>query len=127
VLLYAHDPRDPAKQQAAVTLLQSLTDGALLWQVACEYLSASAKLEPLGYSRASAWHDIRDLRRVWTCILPSCDVLDRAERASTYRPDAPVRLRADLFPHRGETRSIKVIGLGESHKHGVGPGRTSTK
>lgn len=79
VLLYAHDPRDPAKQQTATTLIQSLTDGVLLWQVACEYLSASAKLAPLGYNRAQAFQDIHDLRRLWTTILPTWDVLDRAE------------------------------------------------
>jgi predicted nucleic acid-binding protein len=70
VLLYVHDPRDPDKQTTAAALLQSLTDGVLLWQVACEYLSASRKLEPFGYNRAQAWLDIQDLRRVWTTILP---------------------------------------------------------
>ena len=74
VLIYAHDPRDAAKQAMAVSLIQSVTPGVLLWQVACEYLSASRKLEPLGYSRVDAWQDIRDLRRVWTTILPSWNV-----------------------------------------------------
>jgi len=83
VLMYAHDPRDPVKQQKALALLQALTDGALLWQVACEYLSASRKLEPLGYSRAQAWQDIRDLGRLWTTILPGWDVMDRAEQLLT--------------------------------------------
>ena len=48
VLIYAHAPRDAAKQTMAVSLIQSLTPGVLLWQVACEYLSASRKLEPTG-------------------------------------------------------------------------------
>lgn len=43
VLLYAHDPRDPDKQATAAALLQSLTDGVLLWQVACEYLVVTNK------------------------------------------------------------------------------------
>ncbi len=80
ILLYVHDPRDPGKQATATALLQSMTDGVLLWQVACEYLSASRKLEPLGYSRVQAWQGIHDLRRVWTTILPSWGVLERAER-----------------------------------------------
>lgn len=80
VLLYVHDPRDRDKQATAAALLQSLTDGVLLWQVACEYIAASRKLEPFGYSRAQAWRDISDLRRVWTTILPSWSVLERAER-----------------------------------------------
>jgi hypothetical protein len=36
VLLYVH----VTKQVIASNLLQSLTDGVLLWQVACEYLAA---------------------------------------------------------------------------------------
>ena len=80
VLIYAHDPRDLAKQQTPLSLLQSLDDAALLWQVACEFLSASQKLEPLGYSRAQAWQDIADLRRVWTTVLPGWDILNRAEK-----------------------------------------------
>jgi len=46
VLIYAHDPRDAAKQATAVALIQSLTDAALLWQVACEYVAACPPLEP---------------------------------------------------------------------------------
>jgi predicted nucleic acid-binding protein len=80
VLLYVHDPRDPDKQTTAAALLQSLADGVLLWQVACEYLSASRKFEPFGYNRAQAWLDIHDLRRVWTTILPSWSILERTER-----------------------------------------------
>lgn len=48
--------------------------------MACEYIAASRKLEPFGYSRAQTWRDINDLRRVWTTILPSWSVLERAER-----------------------------------------------
>ena len=79
ILLYVHDPRDPDKQARAATLVRSLTDGVLLWQVACEYLAASRKLEPFGYNRAQAGEDIRDLRRTWTTILPGWDLLQRAE------------------------------------------------
>src|SRR5438445_11497511 len=80
ILLYIHDPRDPVKQARGASLVQSLTDGVLLWQVACEYLSASRKLEPCGYSRSQAWQDIRDLRRGWTTLLPRWSVLDNAEQ-----------------------------------------------
>ena len=62
VLLYIHDFREPAKQQIAARLTKSLDEPVLLWQVACEYLAASRKLQPFGYSRESAWRDIRDLR-----------------------------------------------------------------
>ena len=82
VLLYVHDPRDRAKQAVAASLLESLADGVLLWQVACEYLAASRKLEPLGYNLSQAAQDIRDLHRVWTTLLPNWAVLDRAVRFS---------------------------------------------
>lgn len=59
VLLYAHNPRDATKQATAVSLIRSLTNGALLWQ------------------------DIRDLRRVWITILPGWGVLDEAEKLLT--------------------------------------------
>ncbi len=76
VLIYAHDRRDPRKQALAVSLIQSQADGVLLWQVACEYLSASRKLESQGYSMEQAWQDIRDLRSVSRCRI-------RSTRAST--------------------------------------------
>jgi len=44
VFLYAHDPRDSRKQAIALSLLGSLNDGVLLWQVACEFLAAGRKL-----------------------------------------------------------------------------------
>lgn len=78
VLIYAHDSRAAGKQAAAITLIESLSEGALLWQVACEYLAASRKLQPLGYSWAEAWNDVSDLHRVWTTILLNWHVLERA-------------------------------------------------
>lgn len=80
ILIYVNDPRDLIKREIASSLVSSLTDGILLWQVACEYLAASRKLEPLGYDRAQAWQYIRDLQQVWDTVLPSWSVLDRAEQ-----------------------------------------------
>jgi predicted nucleic acid-binding protein len=80
VLLYVHDPRDAAKQATASNLLQSVSDGVLLWQVACAYLAASRKLVPFGYNLAQAYQDVRDLQRIWFTLLPSWSTLDRAER-----------------------------------------------
>src|ERR1044071_7122351 len=80
VIIYAHDPRNPAKRSIAEVLMRSLPDGALLWQVVCEYLSASRKLSPFGYSRAEAWADIRDLERIWELKVPSWDIIDGTEQ-----------------------------------------------
>ena len=79
VLFYAHDSRDPNKQRIAAELIASLTDGALLWQVACEYLWASRKLEAFGYSYRAAVEDIRYLRRAWSTVLPGWTALDRID------------------------------------------------
>lgn len=80
ILIYARDPRDPAKQAIAASLLSSLTDGALLWQVACEYIAASRKLEAFGYDQTQALADIADMREAWEIILPTWSVMDRVTR-----------------------------------------------
>ena len=80
VLIYAHDPRDLIKKVIAITLLDSLEDGALLWQVACEFLWASRKLESLGYDQTQAWSEIYRLRRVWSLVPPGWIVMDRADQ-----------------------------------------------
>ncbi len=79
ILIYVNDPRDPAKRAIAASLISSLADGVLVWQVACEYLAASRKLEPLGYDRTQAYQYIRDLQQVWYTALPTWAVIDRAE------------------------------------------------
>ncbi|MGA9995949.1 MAG: PIN domain-containing protein, partial [Pyrinomonadaceae bacterium] len=78
VLIYTRDPRDPIKQKLAVSLLSSMTDPVLLWQVACEYIAASRKLEKLGYDRTQAIADVEDMREAWETILPTWNVMDRA-------------------------------------------------
>lgn len=75
VLLYVHDYRDLAKQTTAKALVDSLPDAVLLWQVACEYIAASRKFVPLGYSSDKAWQDIHKLRGLWKVELPTWGVL----------------------------------------------------
>ena len=62
-----------------MSLVNSLADGALLWQVALEYQSASRKLIPFGYSSTHAVTEILNLRKSWATVLPDWTVLDRAE------------------------------------------------
>ena len=84
-MVYSHDPRDPAKQGVASSLIGSLADGVLLWQVVCEFLASSRKLEPFGYDREQAWRDLRDLRRAWATAYPDWAILDRAENLMDRR------------------------------------------
>ena len=79
ILIYVHDHRDQTNQAIAESLVRALPDAVLLWQVACEYIAASRKLEPLGYSREKAWQDIHKLQRIWVTQLPTWNVLHRAE------------------------------------------------
>jgi predicted nucleic acid-binding protein len=79
ILLYVHDPRDPDKQAKASQLVSSLTDGVLLWQVACEFVAASRKLKDFGFTPELAWMETRRLRSLWATRLPSWDVAERAE------------------------------------------------
>lgn len=79
ILIYARDPRDPRKQAVAASLLSSLTDGVLLWQVACEYIAASRKLKNYGFTADQAWGDVRRLQNLWATKLPSWAVMARAE------------------------------------------------
>ena len=44
VLVYACDPRNASKQGTAATLIETLDDPVLLWQVACEYQAAMAQV-----------------------------------------------------------------------------------
>ena len=80
VLFYAHDPREPSNQAIALELIQNLSDGVLLWQVACEYLSAGRKLAPLGYRTEDAYAVLRDLQSVWTTALPTWHTLELSRR-----------------------------------------------
>src|SRR5438067_13435037 len=77
ILFYAHDRSDERKMRIAANLIASLDDGVLLWQVACEYLWASRKLETQSYSYSDAMEDIHDLRSGWETILPAWNVLGR--------------------------------------------------
>lgn len=79
ILLYVHDPREPTKQAKAAQLVSSLTDGVLLWQVACEFVAASRKLTSFGFSADQAWREVKRFRSVWKTALPVWSMTERAE------------------------------------------------
>ncbi len=78
ILFYAQDPRDPNKKSIAIALIGSLPDGILLWQVVCEFVASSRKLEPFGYDSKKAHEDVRDLGRSWDTVSLDWEMLDRA-------------------------------------------------
>jgi predicted nucleic acid-binding protein len=79
VLIYGKDARYPQKQAQAISLIDDLTDGVLLWELACEFMAASHKPVPSGNDRAEAWKEILRLRFLWHTATPDRQVLDRAE------------------------------------------------
>ena len=49
VLIYACDKSDPRRQQIELELIATVTDGVLLWQVACEFVAP--------WSRPGSWRN----------------------------------------------------------------------
>lgn len=83
ILIYACDARFPDKQAAALNLVEGLSDGVLLWQVACEFISASRKLAPFGFTTAQAWERLSELSELLPLRLPSVAVIEHAKRLTS--------------------------------------------
>jgi predicted nucleic acid-binding protein len=79
ILIYVQDPRDPAKQKICADLLKNLVDQVLLYQVACEFLAASRKLVPFGYSLDQSFQDIDEMSRLIGIVLPSAATFRTAQ------------------------------------------------
>lgn len=79
VVIYACDKSDPRRQQIALDLIAAATDGVLLWQVACEFIAASRKLNDQGFTPTDAWNRLTDFLGVFRLVLPSADVFPRAQ------------------------------------------------
>jgi predicted nucleic acid-binding protein len=79
VLIYACDRSDPRRQQTAIQLVASSTDGVLLWQVACEFVAASRKLSTQGFNASNAWSRLAEFLGVFRLVLPSEGVFQRAQ------------------------------------------------
>jgi predicted nucleic acid-binding protein len=69
IWLYWHDTRDPVKQHRADQAIATTKPLALLWQVACEFIAASRKLAPLGFTEAQAWAALDDMTKLADQIL----------------------------------------------------------
>lgn len=69
VWLYGHDTRDPHKQARALHLWATIRPLALPWQVGCEFLAASRKLAPIGFTETQAWAALTDMRALADAVL----------------------------------------------------------
>lgn len=79
VLIYSCDRADPRRQQIAFDLIASTDDGVLLWQVAVEFVAASRKLSPQGFTPAQAWSRLHEFRDMLPLVVPSAEALECAE------------------------------------------------
>lgn len=77
---FAYDTRDTLKQATAIEVVRSLTNGVLLWQVACEFIAASRKLSDQGLNAELAWAHLEDLRQLLPLVLPTSNVLQLARQ-----------------------------------------------
>jgi predicted nucleic acid-binding protein len=64
IWLYRHDTRDLDKQQKSKRLIDETRPWVLLWQVGCEFIAASRKLEPFGFSQKDAWDALADMQTI---------------------------------------------------------------
>jgi len=85
VLIYACDQADSRRQRVALDLIANSTDGVLLWQVACEFLSASRKLSKQGFTSAHAWSRLAEFRDLLPLVLPTDATLARAKELHVSR------------------------------------------
>lgn len=85
VLIYACDQADPRRQKIAIDLTTSSRDGVLLWQVACEFLSASRKLNKQGFTATHAWNRLAEFRDLLPLVLPTDGNLARAKELHLER------------------------------------------
>ena len=90
VLVYAYGVSAPAKRDAAQKLIVSLSDGVLLWQVACEFVSAARKTVVPGGDATAAWDRLDDIRRLLRLVVPREGSLARAR-------EIQVRTRAQFW------------------------------
>ena len=69
IYLYAHDTRDPDKRQTALELIRTARPLGLLWQVGCEFVAASCRLDPQGFTPQMAWQSLDDMREMADVVL----------------------------------------------------------
>lgn len=81
VLVYAHDPKDPTKQNRARQLIQTLPDALLLWQVVTEYLSVIHRMKNKGMAvdPRDAFVKVRELSQLWPLRLPTAGLIEKCE------------------------------------------------
>jgi predicted nucleic acid-binding protein len=68
IWIYRYDVRDPAKQRTAEQLILIVRPLVLFWQVGCEFIAASRKLAPTGFSEDDAWAALTYIQSISSSI-----------------------------------------------------------
>jgi predicted nucleic acid-binding protein len=80
IWIYARDTRQPRKQAIAQHLVATERPFVLLWQVGCEFISASRKLAAIGFTEDKAWLALTDMQNMAGQVaLPSLQVWTDAQ------------------------------------------------
>lgn len=123
VLIYACDQSDARRQRLALDLITTTSDCVLLWQVACEFIAASRKLNRQGFTSLQAWERLTEFRALMPLVTPTAAVLPRAQELHVKRNvsfwDAPILaacveggvevLYSEDVPGMSELGSVSVV------------------
>ena len=104
ILIYSCDHTDRTRQARALDLIASASDAVLLWQVACEFIAASRKLAPQGFTPEDARNRLADFLALELHLNGGCALWDAMivgaclEHGVTrlYSEDLPVRMMAGI-------------------------------
>jgi predicted nucleic acid-binding protein len=69
IWIYVHDSCDPRNQAIAQRLTTTTKPLALPWQVGCEFIAATRKLAPLGFTEDFAWQALTAMRTMADRVL----------------------------------------------------------
>jgi predicted nucleic acid-binding protein len=123
VLIYCCDEGDARRRRVALDLVSNAQDGVLLWQVAGEFIAASRKLGPQGFTAAAAWERLGDFLELFPLVLPTPEVLDRAGRLHSEQQVAfwdamllaacvaagVTQLYSEDLPSRARVDSLEIV------------------
>lgn len=115
IWIYSHDRRDPQKQQKAQELIDNTRPLALPWQVGCEFVAASRKLVPQGFTEAKAWQALEAMRQMANIIvLPVPDLWTETRNLQGRHSLSFWDALLVAACHRGGVRTLYTEDLGGS-------------
>ena len=74
IWVYLHDTSDPRKQLRAKRVVTDAQPLVLPWQVGCEFLAASRKLQARGFDHEMSWDALEDIIQLAAEIVLPSDV-----------------------------------------------------